>query len=253
EQVHRRIVTSQHGRNAAVGSARPEEPKRFLNEHPSRAESARPGVHGDEVHVPDRRRAAEENPFEEALDRRSILGHEERPGVARSADRKERVQTIERGPSDRHDGRAVGDGRLMNPHGARYRPRPKNVPVSAPRCPVPSPGGSRGGPGSTGRGERNNSRRSNVPSICSGADRTPRGLSPAAHAGSPSSRSGSTRGAGGTSGSCGPCVSSSATISDLKNGTGGGMTETTPGSPDSARRTTDHGTSLSLNRGAGAT
>src|SRR5207245_4961418 len=133
---------SRHGRKDAVGSARPEEPERLLNERPSHAESARPWVHGDEVHVPDRRRAAEENPFEEALDRRSILGHEERPGVARSADCKERVQTIERGPSDPHDGRAVGDGRLTNPHGARYRAPPKNVPVSATRCPVPSPGGS---------------------------------------------------------------------------------------------------------------
>src|SRR5439155_17688970 len=221
EQVHRRIVVSQHGRKDAVGSARPEEPKRFLNEHPSRAESARPGVHGDEVHVPDRRRAAEENPFEEALDRRSIPGHEERPGVARSADREERVQTIEGSPSDPHDGRAVGDGRLTNSHGARYRPRPKNVPVSAPRCPVPSPGGSRGGPGSTGRGERNNSRRSSAASICSGADRTPRGLFPATHGDSPSNRSGSTRGAGGTSGLCGPCVPRHAREAAPKNERGG--------------------------------
>src|SRR3989441_11910171 len=204
EQMHRRIVVSRHGRKDAVGSARPEEPERLLNERPSRAESARPGVHGDEVHVPDRRRATEEDSFEEALDRRSIPGHEERPGVARSAERKERVQTIERSPSDPHNGRAVGEGRLTNPHGSRYRPRPKNVPVSAPRCPVPSPGGSRGGPRSTGRGGRNNSRRSNVASICSRADRTPRGPSPAARVDSPSNRSGSTRGAADTSGSCGP-------------------------------------------------
>src|SRR2546425_1277944 len=121
-----------------------------------------------------------------------------------SLEPQERVQTIEGSPSDPHDGHAVGDGRLTNPHGARYRPRPKNVPVSAPRYPVPSPGGSRGGPGSTGRGARNNSRRSNAASICSGADRTPRGPSPAAHADSPSNRSGATRGAADTSGSCGP-------------------------------------------------
>ena len=69
EQVHRRIVVSRHGRKDAVGSARPEEPERFLNERPSHAESARPRVDGDEVHVPDWRRAAEENPFEETLDR----------------------------------------------------------------------------------------------------------------------------------------------------------------------------------------
>ena len=69
EQVHRRIVVSRHGRKDTVGSARPEEPERFLNERPSHAESARPRVDGDEVHVPDRRRAAEENPFEETLDR----------------------------------------------------------------------------------------------------------------------------------------------------------------------------------------
>src|SRR5207247_2612992 len=201
---HRGIVVFRHGCEHLIGSARPEEPERFLDERPSRTLPARPRVDRDEVHVPDRRRPAEENPFEETCDRRSVLGHEEGPGAARPADREERVQAVERGPCDSHDGGVVGDGRVTNPHGARNRPRPKNVPVSASRCPVPSPGGRTGARGLSVPCGRSNSQRSSAAATCSAGGRTPRGPSPAARAGSPSSPSGSIPDAGGTSGLFGP-------------------------------------------------
>src|SRR5207245_9054484 len=116
---------------------------------------------------------------EATRDRPYIHGHEEGPGVARTRGREEGVDAVERGTRDPHDGGAVGDGRVTNPHAARNRPRPKNVPVSAPRCPVPSPGGSRGAPRCSGRCGRSNSRRSSAVSTGTVDGRTPRGPSPA--------------------------------------------------------------------------
>jgi len=68
EQAHRRIVVPGYGGKHPVGPARSEEPERFLDERPSGAHPARLWIDRDEVHVPDGRRPAEENPLEEAHD-----------------------------------------------------------------------------------------------------------------------------------------------------------------------------------------
>src|SRR5438046_4955455 len=160
--------------------------------------------HREERHVADRRPAVEPAADEERGLDAGLFCDQEGPSTSDPADREERVEAIEGGPGDPSQRIDVRGGTVTDPHAAQRGGRPKNVPASASRYRVPSPGGRTAARGSSGPCGRNNSRRSRAASPSRSRGRRSPGPSPARRAGSPSSRSGSTPDGGGTSGLCGP-------------------------------------------------
>src|SRR2546427_12055703 len=204
EQSEGRVILLRHRGEHARRTPPREHVQRFGDEGSRETLPSEVRIHRDEIHVADRRRAIEPSADQNAAGDTVLVGDEERPGGSHPADREERIDSVEGGPCDSPQRVDVPCRSFTDLHEAWKGARPKNVPVSALRSPVPSRGARTGSRGSSGPCGRSNSPHSRAAAPSRPHDRTSPDPSPAGRGDSPSSRSGWTRGEGGTSGSCGP-------------------------------------------------
>src|SRR5438876_6641590 len=204
EQSEGGVVLLRHGREHPRRAPFHESIQGFGDQGPRESVPSEGRVHREEIHVAGRRPAVEPAADEERGLDAVLFCDQEGPGASDPADREERVEAIEGGPGDPSQRIDVRGGAVTDLHAAQRGGRPKNVPASATRSRVPSPGGRRAARGSSGPCARSSSPRRHAAAPSRSRGRTSRGPSPARRAGSPSSRSGSTPDGGGTSGSCGP-------------------------------------------------
>lgn len=110
------FVASGDRRENARRPATGELPQRFLDERPRDALSPMGRFRRDEVDVPDRRGPVEDIRFEEAKDRRIILGDPDEIGVPPAAPCEVCVDAVERRASDPFDVGRIAWGRSPDLH-----------------------------------------------------------------------------------------------------------------------------------------